>query len=69
MRRVLTRVLVSGAVAAAALALGGGVAGAAEPGTPIWLLPGVDVGSVADPTVGLPATVLAPVDAVLTYFG
>ncbi|WP_243769671.1 hypothetical protein [Amycolatopsis acidicola] len=66
MRRVVSRVLVAGAVGAAVLALGSGVAGAAE--VPIWVVPGVDGGSLLDPTVNLPTALLAPVDSLLTFF-
>lgn len=57
--------LAGGAIAAAALGLGGGVASAAE--TPIWLVPGGDVGSVLGPAVPVPATALAPVVELLTF--
>lgn len=35
-------------------------------GVPIWVLPGVDLGSVLGPTVPVPTEALAPVDGVLT---
>ncbi|GAB3573071.1 hypothetical protein GCM10027445_31690 [Amycolatopsis endophytica] len=57
--------LAGGAIAVAALGLGGGVASAAE--TPIWLVPGADLGSVLDPAVQLPTTALAPVFELLTF--
>ncbi|HVV08874.1 hypothetical protein [Amycolatopsis sp.] len=65
MRRVVSRALVAGAVGAAVFALGSGIASADE--TPIWLVPGVDAGSVLDPTIGLPTAALAPVDSLLTF--
>lgn len=64
-RKVVSRALVVGVLSAGALGLGAGVASADE--TPIWVVPGVDLGSVLDPTVGLPAGALGPVDSVLTY--
>lgn len=66
MRRVFSRVLVAGALAAAALGLGGGTASAAED-TSIWLVPGVDAGTLLGPTVGLPTSALAGLDSLLTY--
>ncbi|TVT21955.1 hypothetical protein FNH06_15195 [Amycolatopsis acidiphila] len=57
--------LVAGVAGAAVLALGGGVASADE--IPVWVVPGVDAGSLLDPTIGLPAGALGPVDSLLTY--
>lgn len=57
--------LAAGSIAAAAVGLGGGVAGAAE--TPIWLVPGADLGSLLGPTVQLPTEALAPVVQLLTF--
>ena len=66
MRKVVSRALVIGALSAGVLGLGGGVASAAD-GTPIWVAPGVDLGSLLSPTVGAPTALLGPVDSLLTY--
>ena len=65
MRNVVSRVLLAGAVGVAAVVLGSGVAAADE--VPVWVVPGVDAGSLLDPTIGLPASALAPLDGLLTY--
>jgi hypothetical protein len=65
-RKVVSRVLVAGAVGAVALGLGGGVAGAAEE-TPIWVVPGVDAGSLLAPTVSLPTSALSGLDGLLGF--
>jgi hypothetical protein len=65
---VVSGALVAGAVGAAVLGLGGGVANAADNNTPIWVVPGLDAGSLLDPTVGLPTAALAPIDSLLTFF-
>jgi hypothetical protein len=36
--------------------------------TPIWVLPGVDLGPILDPTVGVPAA-LAPIFELLKFIG
>jgi hypothetical protein len=36
--------------------------------TPIWVLPGLDLGSVLDPAVGVPAA-LAPIFELLKFIG
>jgi hypothetical protein len=46
--------------------LGGGVASAADD-TSIWLVPGVEGGSLLRLTVGLPAGARAPIEGSLTY--
>jgi hypothetical protein len=43
-----------------------GASAGAPADVPIWLLPGVDLGSVLDPTIGIPTEVLGPVDGLLT---
>lgn len=69
MRKVVSRLLVTAAVGAAVLGVTGGVASADDGSgsTPIWVLPGVDAGSLLGPAVGLPTELLAPIDGVLTY--
>jgi hypothetical protein len=66
MKKTLSRILVPCAGVAVAMVLGGGVAGAADASTPVWVLPGVDLGPVLSPTIGAPTQLLAPVDAALT---
>jgi hypothetical protein len=63
-RKLIVRSLVAGVAGAAALGLGSGVASA---DTPIWLVPGVDAGSLLSPTTGAPTSALAPIDSLLTY--
>jgi hypothetical protein len=36
--------------------------------TPVWVLPGVDLGSILDPTIGVPAA-LAPIFELLKFVG
>ncbi|MET9626829.1 hypothetical protein ABZX92_05130 [Lentzea sp. NPDC006480] len=36
--------------------------------TPIWVLPGLDLGSILDPTIGVPAA-LAPIFELLKFIG
>ena len=69
MKRKAARILLPLAAAAALFGLAGGVADAAQatpaatstdPGTAIWVIPGLDVGSLLGPTIGAPAQVLAP---------
>ncbi|HEV3362120.1 MAG TPA: hypothetical protein VG247_35355 [Pseudonocardiaceae bacterium] len=79
MRKSLVRIVAGTTLALVAVAVTGGIASAAPAAptppattssdTPIWLLPGVDLGSVLDPTVGIPAEVFAPVDGLLNYIG
>ncbi|WP_031464873.1 hypothetical protein [Sciscionella sediminilitoris] len=70
MKRRFARVLIGGGIVAAALAGAAGPASAAQPadqdGPAVWLVPGVDLGGVLSPTVGLPTALLAPVDKLLT---
>ncbi|RZQ64153.1 hypothetical protein [Amycolatopsis suaedae] len=67
MKRMSARVLVAGAALAVLSLVTGGVAGAAE--TPVWVLPGVDLGGLLGPVAGLPADALAPVYGLLTLLG
>ena len=61
-----SKAVVVGLLTAALLAVGAGSASAApSSGLPIWALPGLDVGSLLGPAVGLPTTALAPVDGLL----
>lgn len=71
-----TRVVVTAVAALAVTGLTGGIASAAETapaapsgGVPIWLLPGVDLGPLLDPVIGLPAGVFGPIDGLLTTLG
>lgn len=76
MNRTLRRVLLGTVAAVLLTGAAGGVASATEAnpapnlssqqGVPIWLLPGVDLGSLLGPTVPLPTQALAPVDGLLT---
>ncbi|WP_158887169.1 hypothetical protein [Amycolatopsis anabasis] len=68
MKRTASRILVTAAASAAVLGLAGGVA-AADPvasDAPIWVVPGLDLGSLLGATVSLPTTALAPVHGLLT---
>jgi hypothetical protein len=38
---------------------------APQDSTPIWVLPGVDLGSILSPTIQLPTQILAPVNGLL----
>ncbi|WP_205215126.1 hypothetical protein [Amycolatopsis albispora] len=67
MKKLVSRVLVTGVAVAAFSGAAGGVASAAD-STPIWVLPGVDLGSVLDPTIGIPGG-LAPVFDLLKLIG
>ncbi|MGC7093913.1 hypothetical protein ACPZ19_04550 [Amycolatopsis lurida] len=67
MRKLVSRVLVTGAAVAVFSGAAGGVAFAAD-STPIWVLPGVDLGSVLDLTIGIPGG-LAPVFDLLKLVG
>ena len=79
MKKSIVRIVAGTAVALAAVAVTGGIASAAPAAptptattssdTPIWLIPGVDLGSILDPTIGIPAQVFAPVDGLLNYIG
>ncbi|GAA0601699.1 hypothetical protein GCM10010174_17070 [Kutzneria viridogrisea] len=64
MSTVVSRV-VAGTVAA--LALTGLTGGIAHAGTPVYVLPGVDLGSVLDPTVPVPTEALGPIAHLLTF--
>ena len=66
MKRFAARVLLPLAAAVAFVPLAGGVASAAPAGGPaVWLVPGVDVGSLLGP-VGQPLDLLAPVYGLIT---
>jgi hypothetical protein len=65
MKRTAVRVLGT-LVAVAALSLATGGVASAE--VPIWVLPGVDLGTVLDPTTGVPGA-LAPVFDLLKLIG
>lgn len=76
MKKTMVRMVAGAAVAIAVTVTVGGVASAqtapaARPASasasdvPIWLLPGVDLGSVLDSTVGVPAAALGPVVGLL----
>lgn len=67
MRRLTWRTLTTAVVALALAAVTGGVAEAAE--TPVWLLPGADVGVLLGPTVQLPTALLEPVAGLLNSLG
>ncbi|GAA1946420.1 hypothetical protein [Amycolatopsis minnesotensis] len=73
MKRIAVRAAVTVAAAAAFAGVAGGVADAApshaQEGTPIWLLPGVDVGPLLDPAILAPANLLAPVYGLITLIG
>jgi hypothetical protein len=77
MMKKTARILLPLAAAAALFGLAGGVADAApatpaavsaDPGTAIWALPGLDVGSLLGPTIAAPAQLLAPLDGLLNLF-
>ncbi|MET8994866.1 hypothetical protein [Amycolatopsis sp. NPDC004169] len=65
MKRLAARVLLPLAAATALTGLAGGVAGADPTQGPVWLVPGVDLGSVLGP-VGQPVGLLAPVFDLIT---
>lgn len=72
MKRMTARILLPLAAAGVLFGLAGGVADAApaapaaDPGTAIWAIPGLDLGSLLGPTVGAPTQVLAPVFGIIT---
>ncbi|MCU1683387.1 MAG: hypothetical protein JWQ81_4126 [Amycolatopsis sp.] len=75
MKRKTARILLPLAAAAALFGLAGGVADAApatpaaasaDPGTAIWALPGLDVGSLLGSTIAAPTQVLAPLYGLIT---
>ncbi|MEV7550810.1 hypothetical protein AB0N89_14390 [Amycolatopsis sp. NPDC089917] len=73
MKRIAARVLLPLAVAGALSGLAGGVASADPlPGPPtgggpaVWLIPGVDLGSLLGPTVPVPTDLLAPIYGIIT---
>ncbi|SDH76931.1 hypothetical protein SAMN05192558_10343 [Actinokineospora alba] len=69
--KTVSRVLATGFAVATLSLTAAGVAGAAEQtpqNTPIWLIPGVDLGPLLDPTTGLPEA-LAPVFGLLSLIG
>ncbi|KAA5831087.1 hypothetical protein ABT337_20430 [Saccharopolyspora hirsuta] len=61
MSATIRRLAAASATALAACLLTGGVATA----EPIWVLPGVDLGPLLEPTVQLPTQLLAPIYDVL----
>ncbi|TCP47890.1 hypothetical protein EV191_11195 [Tamaricihabitans halophyticus] len=66
--RKTSRVLVVMASTAALFGIGAGAASAeaVESSTPVWALPGVDIGPLAAPLATVPTEVLAPVYGVIT---
>lgn len=69
--KTVSRVFATGFAVAAMSVTAAGVASAAEQTTqdvPIWLVPGVDLGPVLDPTTGRPEA-LAPVFGLLSLIG
>lgn len=64
MKRAVSRISATAAIMAAGFGLTAGVASAE---TPVYLLPGVDLGAILGPTTNLPAEALAPVFSVLTF--
>ena len=65
MKRLAARVLLPLAAATALTGLAGGVASADPAHGPVWLVPGVDLGSVLGP-LGQPVGLLAPVFGLVT---
>ena len=65
MKRLAARVLLPLAAATALTGLAGGVASADPAQGPVWLVPGVDLGSVLGP-LGQPVGLLAPVFGLIT---
>ncbi|HWD03596.1 MAG TPA: hypothetical protein VG674_14200 [Amycolatopsis sp.] len=65
MNRLAARVLLPLAAATAFTGLAGGVAGAAPTDGSVWLVPGVDLGSVLGP-LGQPVDLLAPAFGLIT---
>jgi hypothetical protein len=68
MKRLAARVLLPLVAATAFTGLAAGVASAASPApadSPVWLVPGVDLGSVIGP-LGQPVLLLAPVFGLIT---
>ena len=59
MKRLAARVLLPLAAATVLTGLAGGVAGADPTSGPVWLVPGVDLGSVLG-SLGQPVGLLAP---------
>lgn len=68
MKKIAARILIPFAAAAVLLGLSGGVASAAPvvQDTPIWALPGLDVGGLLGPLVGAPTELLAPIYCLIT---
>ena len=67
-----SKAVVVGLITAGLLTVAAGAASAApvspsvaDAGVPIWAVPGLDVGSLLDPTIPLPTTALAPIDGLL----
>jgi hypothetical protein len=65
MKRLAVRVLLPLVAATAFTGLAGGVASAAPADSPVWLVPGVDLGGVLGP-LGQPVLLLAPVFGLIT---
>jgi hypothetical protein len=65
MKKTITRLLATGIAVAALSVAAGGVAVA---DVPVWVAPGVDLGPVLDPTVGIPGG-LAPLFELLKLIG
>ncbi|WP_206787522.1 hypothetical protein [Amycolatopsis sp. MtRt-6] len=65
MKRLAARVLLPLAAATAFTGLAAGVAGADPADGSVWLVPGVDLGSVLGP-LGRPVDLLAPVFGLVT---
>jgi hypothetical protein len=68
MKKIAARILIPIATASVLLGLAGGVASAAPvvQDTPIWALPGLDVGGLLGPLVQAPTELLAPIYGILT---
>lgn len=78
MKRMTARILLPLAAAGVLFGLAGGVADAAPaspaapaapsdaPATAIWLIPGLDLGSLLGPSIAAPTELLAPVYGLVT---
>ena len=68
MKKLAARILIPLATVSALFGLAGGVANAAPvvQDTPIWALPGLDVGSLLGPLVQAPTELLAPIYGLIT---
>lgn len=75
MKRMTARILLPLAAAGVLFGLAGGVADAAPaapaapaaaPATAIWVIPGLDLGSLLGPSIAAPTQVLAPVYGLIT---